>query len=177
MLRTMIPDTVLNIQIVITNFQEIQECIHLFHKLGVLILRMRAGAKHSPHLKQIKGLGHLDTWTWLGTWTHGHLESWTFGNLQTWKLCHLDTWTFGHLDIGHLDNTRGHCENTRKPTDRTLRDTSEGRHQESPGMIFNTMRRHETLFQKVSFLQILKIFTKSSRIFTICGLIQNLGWT
>ena len=27
------------------------DCIHLFYKFGALILRMRGGAKHSPHMR------------------------------------------------------------------------------------------------------------------------------
>ena len=44
-------------------------------------------------------------------------------------------------------------------------------------MIFNTTRRHEIWFQKVSVLKIIEIFAKSLRISTMCGVIQNVGWT
>ena len=43
------------------------------------------------------------------------------------------------------------------------------RYQESPGTTFDTTRRHKTQFQEVDFHKNLKNFTKSLRIFRICG--------
>ena len=50
-------------------------------------------------------------------------------------------------------------------------------YQESLGMTFDTTRLHKTTFQEVDVLKISKILLELWRIGSICGRIQNLGWT
>ena len=51
------------------------------------------------------------------------------------------------------------------------------RHQELPGMTCDTRDFIKLNFKKSCSRKILEILTKSWRMFTICGVIQNLGWT
>ena len=51
------------------------------------------------------------------------------------------------------------------------------RYQKSPEMTFDTTRRYTPRFQEVTFSRNLNMLTELWRIFTICNVIQNLGWT
>ena len=51
------------------------------------------------------------------------------------------------------------------------------RYQESPGMAFDTTRRHKTKFQEVDFLKIIKILSEMLPRAHMYTQNWNLGWT